>query len=202
MNVLVDTLATYGNVPVPTSDSIFAQCPDKRVYLKTKKSMNIPSPSSSGDYGIGVYKFTAKNTDGSQAADYNPAYASTDFPVFRYADALLMRAEALHRSGDNANAVLDVNAIRSRAYGNATGNITAAQLTDDFLLAERGREFYFEAQRRTDLVRFGKFTNGNYNWPWKGNALNGTNTDVHLNIFPIPGAEVSANPNIIQNTGY
>jgi hypothetical protein len=202
MNVLVDTIATYGNVPVPTSDSIFAQCKDKRVYLKTKKSMNIPSPSSSGDYGIGVYKFTAKNTDGSQAADYNPAYASTDFPVFRYADALLMRAEALHRSGDNASAVLDVNAVRSRAYGNATGNITAAQLTDDFLLAERGREFYFEAQRRTDLVRFGKFTNGNYNWPWKGGALNGTNTDTHLNIFPIPGAEVSANPNIIQNNGY
>jgi hypothetical protein len=50
--------------------------------------MVIPSASSSGDYGIGVYKFTAKNTDGSQAADYNPAYASTDFPVFRYADAL------------------------------------------------------------------------------------------------------------------
>ncbi len=202
MNVLVDTLATYGNVRIPTSDSIFAQCKDKRVYMKTKKSMNIPSSSSSGDYGIGVYKFTAKNADGSQAANYNPAYASTDFPVFRYADALLMRAEALHRSGDNVNAVLDVNAVRRRAYGNESGNITAAQLTDKFLLDERGREFYYEAQRRTDLVRFGKFTDGNYNWQWKGGAFNGTNTDSHLNIFPIPGAEVSANPNIHQNTGY
>lgn len=202
MNVLVDTIATYGNIRIPTSDSTFAQCKDKRVYMKTKKSMNIPTSSSSGDFGIGVYKFTAKNTNGSQAANYNPAYASTDFPVFRYADALLMRAEALHRSGDNANAVLDVNTIRSRTYGNASGNITAAQLTDQFLLAERGREFYFEAQRRTDLVRFGKFTDGNYNWQWKGGAFNGTNTDSHLNIFPIPGAEVSANPNIHQNTGY
>jgi len=202
MNVLVDTLTTYGNVSIPIGDSVFALCKDKRVYLKTKKSMVIPSASSSGDYGIGVYKFTAKNSDGSQAADYNPAYASTDFPVFRYADALLMRAEALHRLGDNASAVLDINAVRTRAYGNASGNITSGQLTDQFILDERGREFYFEAQRRTDLVRFGKFTNGNYNWPWKGNALNGTNTDVHLNIFPIPGAEVSANPNIIQNTGY
>ena len=176
MNILVDTLATYGNVRIPTSDSTFSQSKDKRVYMKTKKSMNIPTSSSSGDYGIGVYKFTARNTDGSQAADYNPAYASTDFPVFRYADALLMRAEALHRLGDNANAVLDVNAVRSRAYGNASGNITAAQLTDQFLLDERGREFYFEAQRRTDLVRFGKFTDGNYNWQWKGGAYNGTNT--------------------------
>lgn len=202
MNVLVDTLATYGNTRIPTSDSTFSQSKDKRVYMKTKKSMNIPTSSSSGDYGIGVYKFTARNTDGSQAADYNPAYASTDFPVFRYADALLMRAEALHRLGDNTNAILDVNAVRSRAYGNTSGNITAAQLTDQFLLAERGREFYFEAQRRTDLVRFGKFTDGNYNWQWKGGAYNGTNTDSHLNIFPIPGAEVSANPNIHQNLGY
>jgi len=170
--------------------------------MKTKKSMNIPTSSSNGDYGIGVYKFTAKNTNGSQAANYNPAYASTDFPVFRYADALLMRAESLHRLGDNANAVIDINAVRTRAYGNTTGNITAAQLTDKFLLDERGREFYYEAQRRTDLVRFGKFTDGNYNWQWKGGAFNGTNTDSHLNIFPIPGAEVSANPNIHQNTGY
>ena len=202
MNVLVDTLATYGNNPVPKSDSIFAQCKDKRVYMKTKKSMVIPSASSSGDYGIGVYKFTARNTDGSQAFDYNPAYASTDFPVFRYADALLMRAESLHRLGDNTNALLDVNAVRTRAYGNTSGNITEGQLTDQFLLDERGREFYYEAQRRTDLVRFGKFTNGNYNWQWKGGTINGANTDSHLNIFPIPGAEVSANPNIKQNAGY
>jgi hypothetical protein len=202
MNVLVDTIATYGNVRIPSTDPTFALCKDKRVFLKTKKSMNIPSPASSGDYGIGVYKFTAKNTNGSQAANYNPAFASTDFPIFRYADALLMRAESLHNLGDNVNAVTDINAVRTRAYGNATGNITTAQLTDKFLLDERGREFYYEAQRRTDLIRFGKFTDGSYNWAWKGGAANGTNTSNHLNIFPIPGAEVSANPNIKQNPGY
>jgi hypothetical protein len=202
MNVLVDTIATYGNVSVPTADSTFATCKDKRVYLKTKRSFNIPSASSSGDYGIGVYKFTAKNTNGSQAANYNPAYACTDFPVFRYADALLMRAEALYRLNDKANAILDINAVRTRAYGNAVGNITVGQLDDKFLLAERAREFYYEAQRRTDLVRFGKFTDGNYNWAWKGGTFAGTNTDKHLNLFPIPGAEVSANPNIQQNPGY
>jgi starch-binding outer membrane protein, SusD/RagB family len=181
---------------------MFAQCKDKRVFLKIKKSMNIPSPSSSGDYGIGVYKFTSKNTNGTMPANQNPAYANTDFPVFRYADALLMRAEALHKLNDNAGAVTDINAIRTRAYGNTSGNITAGQVTDQFLLDERGREFYYEAQRRTDLVRFGKFTNGNYNWMWKGGIYAGTNTDKHLNLFPIPGDEVSANPNIKQNTGY
>jgi len=202
MNVLVDTIATYGNVAVPATDVTFSKCKDKRVYLKMKKNMNIPSPSSSGDYGVGVYKFTAKNTDGSQAANYNAAYACTDFPVFRYADALLMRAEALYRLGDKTNAIKDINAVRTRAYGNTSGNITESQLTDQFLLDERGREFYYEAQRRTDLVRFGKFTDGNYNWTWKGGAYKGTNTDKHLNIFPIPGDEVASNPNIKQNLGY
>lgn len=202
MNVLVDTLATYGNVKIPATDTLFAQSKDKRVLLKMKKSMDIPSASSNGDYGIGVYKFTAKNTDGSKAANYNPAFACTDFPVFRYADALLMRAEALHRLGNDASAVVDVNTVRTRAFGNTTGNITAAQLTDQFLLNERGREFYYEAQRRTDLIRFGQFTDGTYRWTWKGGTIGGAATDKHFNIFPIPGDEVSANPNIKQNTGY
>lgn len=202
MNILVDTLATYGNVQVPATDTIFATCPDKRVFLRMKKSLDIPSASSSGDYGIGVYKFTAKNTDGSQAADYNPAFASTDFPVFRLADAYLMRAEALHRLNQDGLAVSDINIIRARAYGNTDGNIAAGDITDQFLLDERGREFYYEAQRRTDLVRFGKFTNGGYNWAWKGGNFDGTNTASHLDVFPIPGDEISANPNITQNEGY
>jgi starch-binding outer membrane protein, SusD/RagB family len=202
VNILVDTLATYGNIPVPASDTMFAKCKDKRVYLHTKKSWDIPSAASSGDYGIGVYKFTATNVDGSQANHYNSAYASTDFPVFRLADAYLMRAEALHNMGDDDNAVLDINIIRERAFGNTDGDISAGQLTDQFILDERGREFYYEAQRRTDLVRFGKFTDGNYNWDWKGGDAKGTNVDKHLNVFPIPGSEVSANPKIHQNPNY
>jgi hypothetical protein len=167
-----------------------------------KKSMNIPSASSSGDYGVGVYKFTAKNTDGTLPANYNSAYACTDFPIFRLADAYLMRAEALFNLGDVANAVKDINIIRARAYGDNSGNITAAQLTPQFILDERGREFYYEGQRRTDLIRFGQFTNGTYRWQWKGGTFAGAATDPHLNLFPIPGDEVSANPNMRQNQGY
>jgi len=202
MNVLVDTIATYGNVQIPAADVLFSQSKDKRVYLRMKQSLNIPSASSSGNFGVGVYKFTAKNANGTQAANYNPAFACTDFPVFRYADALLMRAESLHKLNNDASAVQDVNLIRARAYGNATGNITASQLTDQFLLNERAREFYYEAQRRTDLVRFGQFTDGTYKWQWKGGTFAGTKVDSHLNLFPIPGDEVSANPNIKQNPGY
>jgi hypothetical protein len=80
-------------VTIPASDSTFSLCPDKRVFLKFKKARNIPAPSASGDYGIGVYKFTARNADGSRAVNYNTAFASTDFPVFRLADAYMMRAE-------------------------------------------------------------------------------------------------------------
>jgi hypothetical protein len=202
MNVLVDTLATYGNVKIPASDVEFSQSPDNRVFLKMKKSMDIPSASSSGDYGIGVYKFTARNSDGSQAQNYHPAFASTDFPIFRLAEAYLTRAEAAFKQGKKNIALADINVIRTRAFGNTSGNITEAQLTSDFILDERAREFYYEAQRRTDLVRFGKYTGDSYKWQWKGGAFAGTATASYRNIFPIPGDEISANPNISQNPGY
>lgn len=202
MNILVDTLTTYGGLAIPTDDVHFAQSKDQRVYLKMKKSMNIPSASSSGDYGIGVYKFTANNADGSQAANYNPAFASTDFPIFRLADAYLMRAEALFNMGDASGAVADINVIRERAFGNTDGNISTAELTSQFILDERAREFYYEAHRRTDLIRFGQFTDGTYKWQWKGGTYDGSTTSSHLNLYPIPGDEVSANQNILQNSGY
>lgn len=202
LNVLIDTTAVYGGDPIPASDIYFEQSADSRVFVRQKKSLDIPSASSSGDFGIGVYKFTAKNADGSRAANYSDTYASTDFPVFRLADAYLMRAEALLRSNDAENAVKDVNLIRERAFGDASGNITAEQLTEQFLLDERGREFYYEAQRRTDLVRFGQFTNGTYHWQWKGGVFEGAATSSHLNIYPIPGDEVAANPNMVQNSNY
>ena len=84
--------------------------------------------------------------------------------MFRLADAYLMYAEAQLRGGggDRAQALAYVNALRQRAYGNASGNITDAELTCDFILDERGRELLWEAHRRTDLVRFGLFTGGDY----------------------------------------
>lgn len=202
LNVMVDTIATYGNVSIPTSDSLFTTSQDTRVFLKRKKSLDIPSASSSGDYGVGVYKFTAKNSDGSLPANYNTVYACTDFPVFRLADAYLMRAEANYHISGAAAAVADINVIRERAYGDISGNVAAGDIDENFILNERGREFYYEAQRRTDMIRLGQFTNGTYFWAWKGGAFNGISTDSHLNLYPIPGDEVSANPNIIQNSGY
>jgi starch-binding outer membrane protein, SusD/RagB family len=202
MNILVDTLTTYSGSPVPSSDTIFAQAPDKRIFLRQKRSLDIPAPSASGNYGIGVYKFTARNHDGSLPANFSTAYACTDFPVFRFADAYLMRAEAYHKKNDDAAAADDINMIRERAYGDNSGNITAAQVTNKFILDERCREFYYEGQRRTDLVRFGQFTDGDYVWQWKGGTFDGTKVSSYRDIFPIPADEKSANPNIGQNFGY
>lgn len=204
LNVMIDTLATYGNVPIPATDTFFRANPDSRIFMRQKLSIDIPSANSDGNYGIGVYKFTALNFDGSQPATYNPAYACTDFPIFRLADAYLMRAEALHNLSDDAGAADDINVIRERAFGDDSQNVSPGQVTDQLILDERGREFYFEAHRRTDLVRFGKFTGDEYLWSWKGGVYEGTSTDSHLDIFPLPGDEVSSNPNYNgeNNPGY
>jgi hypothetical protein len=95
-----------------------------------------------------------------------------------------------------------INALRTRAYGSTSGNISSTQLNLDFIIDERGRELYWEGFRRTDLVRFNRFTTSTYLWPWKGNVPNGTGVEAFRNVYPIPAAEVSANRNLTQNTGY
>ncbi|MFW5822441.1 MAG: RagB/SusD family nutrient uptake outer membrane protein, partial [Tangfeifania sp.] len=58
------------------------------------------------------------------------------------------------------------------------------------------------AQRRTDLIRFGKFTGDDYLWAWKGAVQEGRSTDAKFRLYPIPAADVIANPNLTQNPGY
>ncbi|MHA7110907.1 RagB/SusD family nutrient uptake outer membrane protein [Sunxiuqinia elliptica] len=153
--------------------------------------------------GYALRKFRNITSDGVVGS--NLSHPDTDFPLFRYADALLMYAEAVVRGGsggDMGTAVGYINQIRERAYGNADGNITNADLTLDFLLDERGRELYWECHRRTDLRRFGKLAGGEYTWPWKGAVAAGKSVDAKYNVFPIPGADINANPNLTQTTGY
>jgi hypothetical protein len=70
-----------------------------------------------------------------------------------------------------------------------------------FLLDERGRELYWEAVRRTDLIRFGVFTGDKYIWQWKGGVKDGKSVDEKYNIYPIPATELSANPHL-SNENY
>ena len=98
-------------------------------------------------------------------------------PIFRLAEMYLIYAEAVKRGGtggDEATALGYINLLRTRAYTNTSGNISAGQFTLDFILDERGRELYWEGFRRTDLIRYNKFVEGTYLWPWKGGVSSGT----------------------------
>jgi len=128
-------------------------------------------------------------------------HANSDFPIYRYADILLMKAEALMRlNGGTANTeALDLaNQVRTRA---GMPPYTAAQLTLDELLDERGRELAWEGHRRTDLIRFGKFTNRTWNSGIEG--ITSLIDDPYRIIFPIPQWVLDANPGVyVQNEGY
>jgi hypothetical protein len=165
-------------------------------------NLDIIDPAKYKD-GIPVVKFSNVNKNGSLPAS-NIAY--TDFPVFRLAEIYLNYAEAVLRGGaggDTSTALNLINDLRKRAYGNdASATITSSDLTLDFILDEKGREFFFEAQRRTDLVRFDKLTTESYIWQWKGGTFGGKSVDKKYNVYPIPADDMGSNPNLTQYPGY
>ena len=148
--------------------------------------------------GYPSIKFRNKNFATPSAAT---DFSGTDFPLFRLADAYLMYAECVLRgaSGSNSQALDYVNQVRTRSHAAV---ITSSDLTLDFILDERARELNFEGHRRTDLIRFSKFTGGNYLWPWKGGVAAGTAIPATYNLFPIPLTALQANTNLTQNPGY
>jgi len=150
--------------------------------------------------GFAVTKFKNLNRDGSLGYQQPDLGVGIDMPLFRLAEQYLIYAEAVLRGATNGNtttALGFINALRTRA-----GNTTPFQFNLDFIIDERGRELYWECHRRTDLVRFNKFTSSSYLWPWKGNVPNGTGVEAYRDLYPIPSPEVSANKNLIQNPGY
>jgi hypothetical protein len=176
---------------------------DKRaMFYTTGQSKSISDIFNFPD-GYAITKW--KNVTSAGATGSNLTHPDTDFPVFRLADAYLMYAEAVVRGGTGGSttaALGYVNTLRERAYGNTSGNIPADQLTLDFIIDERARELYGECHRRTDLIRFGKFSTSTYVWEWKGGVKEGVSTSDHLDLFPIPSSDMGANPNLTQNEGY
>jgi hypothetical protein len=152
--------------------------------------------------GVAVQKFTNKTSTGANGSDLE--FPDTDFPMFRLGDAYLIYAEAHLRGGggDRAQALAYVNALRQRAFGDASGNIADGDFDLEFIIEERGRELLWEAHRRTDLVRYGLFTGGDYLWQWKGGVLAGRATDTYRDLYPLPASELTTNPNLAQNPGY
>ena len=116
-----------------------------------------------------------------------------DWVIFRYADAVMMKAEALLRTGKDDEALELVNKIRSRSGAPELGTLTL-----DILLEERLREFAWEGLRRQDLVRFGRFGSATTLRP----QLPGEATSRYTDIFPIPADIQALAPSLEQNPGY
>lgn len=155
--------------------------------------------------GYAVTKYQNLSSTGAIGSDKAGTFVDTDFPMFRLADVYLIYAEAVLRGGsggDRATALGYINELRKRAYGGTSGNITDADLTLDLVLDERVRELYWEAHRRTDLIRFGKYTGDSYIWQWKGGVQTGTSIDSKYNLFPIPTSDLTANPSLKPTPGY
>lgn len=121
-------------------------------------------------------------------------FVDTDFPVFRYADALLMLAECgLNGSSKVTPAAAQnyFNQVRARA------GLGELELTADNLIAERGRELYHECWRRSDLIRFGKFTSSDFTWDLKPATV-----EAYRVLYPIPSQDMTSSGKLTQNPGY
>jgi starch-binding outer membrane protein, SusD/RagB family len=128
----------------------------------------------------------AATEDGIRVIKYHPGDAG-QYILLRYADVVLMKAEAQMRSGDKAGALATVNELRSKRSAKALADLNEASMLD-----ERGREMYWEGTRRMDLIRFGKFTT----------STGAVKQDAYTVLFPIPATAVLSNPNLRQNSGY
>jgi len=179
----------------------FTSNPDSRAMFYGDKSANDAVAVFTD--GLRAIKFRNVNQAGVAAPSIGGTFCSIDFPLFRLPEAYLNYAEAVLRGGTGGSmgqAVTYVNLLRQRAYGNSNGNVASLSLDD--ILTERAKEFFWEGYRRTDLVRFGKFTDGSYLWPFKGGVAAGRGIDATRSIFPLPSADLIANPNLTQNPGY
>lgn len=176
---------------------------DKRAQFYTSgQTLEITNQTDfTNGYAVTKFKNIKRNGANGQSGDFS----DVDMPLFRLAEMYLIYAEAALRGNSTADipaAVGYINALRTRAYTNATGNITAGQLTLDFILDERARELYWEGFRRTDLIRYNRFTEGTYLWPWKGGVAGGTGVAPFRNLYPIPSRDINSNTNLVQNPGY
>ena len=195
----------YGLTKNP--DGSFKKCPDGK--MKVSKLFNatrsrpdlpveftefidftVPGSNYNTGYRVEKYEFSRGSVSGRNFGEH-------DIIILRLADAYLMRAEAkLRKSNDAAGALADVNIVRAAR----TATTPAAPLTSmdlDLLFRERGFEFYWEHQRRTDMIRFGKYEGA---WTEKNNS------DPKKRIFPIPQTAIDGASNLpgylVQNEGY
>lgn len=158
--------------------------------------------------GLSIVKWDNHRSDGKAVHNPGTDRVDVDVPLFRYAEVLMIEAEANFRLGDKGAALGYINQLRDRA---GAKKLQESDLSLETICDEWCREFYAEGRRRSDLVRFDVFAgnsrglNGNmYVWDWKGGVANGQIVDKHFNAYPFPATEIQGNPNLKdhQNPGY
>lgn len=125
------------------------------------------------------------------------AYSDIDFPMIRLGEIYLIYAEACMNHGQANTALPKVQELAARA-----GVTAPTSITQEWLIEERARELMWEGHRRTDLIRYGKFTSSSFLWTYKGGSFSGQGFDDHMKIFAIPASELASNPELHQNPGY
>lgn len=176
----------------------------KTLYTDGVVDSTITAINAAFNVGIAIAKYRNVDSDGLLPADTDPQgnHVNMDFPMFRAADAYLMYAECAARGAADAGmGLMYMNQLRERAYGDDSGNLSTLPNLQG-ILDERALELHWEGHRRTDLIRFGQFTTGDYLWEFKGNDAQGTAVSSHLRLYPLSADDVIANPNLTQNDGY
>ena len=194
----------YGLIRVA---GVFQKCPDGkfkvgRLFNNTRNRPTTPVvhtelcdfTTTGSDYATG---FRVLKYEFSQTSVSGRNFGAVDIPIVRLGDVYLMRAEAKLRKGDAAGALADVNALRAARVNGTIKAPALTSLTLDLLFRERGFELYWEMQRRTDMVRFGKF---------EGTWTEKNSTDRNKRVFPIPQTAIDGASNLPgylrQNPGY
>ena len=164
--------------------------PTKPVEFTEQCDFTVAGSDYNTGFRVSKYEFSKTSVSGRNFGEH-------DIVILRLADIYLMRAEAKLRRGDAAaTALTDVNTVRA-ARTLSTPAPALTSITLDLLFRERGFEFYWESQRRTDMVRFGKY---------EGTWTEKTSTDKQKRVFPIPLTAIDAASNLpgylVQNPGY
>lgn len=178
----------------PVLDPDFGLCPrfedDRRMdeeHVILQVEINQLEPCAGRENGARFAKFEIQQGETPDK--------SNDFPIMRYGDVILSKAEALFRLGNEGDALQYVNLIRDRADLDPFDDLNFQNLLD-----ERGRELYLEMWRRQDMIRFPGQNGGEtaFNDPWD---FKGVSEPFRI-VFPIPRDQIQANPNLNQNPGY
>jgi hypothetical protein len=166
---------------------------EENAYVDYQKEINFTAEGSDYNTGYRVQKY-----QWSKSSDDGRNKGEADLIILRLADLFMMRAEAKLRMGDAPGALADVNLVR--ASRTARPDVTPPALANmdlDILFRERGFEFYWEHQRRTDMIRFGKY---------EGTWTEKTDSNVQRRLFPIPQSAIdgasSVDGYLGQNPGY